>query len=271
MKSSQTKTLKRVYVWELPVRVYHWLNALTILVLIATGFFIADPLVIMSGQEASLRYVMGWVRYIHFTAAYIFVFNFIFRLYWGFVGNKYAHWRNFIPTNLEFFRKLWCVVLVDVFMIKSESKKYHDIGHNAMAGLVYFVMFWAFAVQVVTGFGLYADMSTWFFPKLFTWVSPMFGGDAPLRQIHHIATWFFILFTVVHVYLVMYHDYIEGTGEVSSMFGGWKFIEQETLEEISHSKQISDKNTKRVDNKPITEEEKPKSEEESPQEEAESV
>ena len=52
--------LRRVYVWEQPVRIYHWLNALAILVLIATGFFIADPLALQSSKEASGLFTMGW-------------------------------------------------------------------------------------------------------------------------------------------------------------------------------------------------------------------
>ncbi len=35
--------------------------------------------------------------------------------------------------------------------------------------------------------------------------------------------WFFVLFTIVHVYLAFYHDYIEGRGTISSIVGGWKF------------------------------------------------
>ena len=49
-----------------------------------------------------------------------------------------------------------------------------------------------------------------------------------------LAMWFFILFAVVHVYLVFYHDYVEGRGEISSMGGGWKFIEEEAVEELKH-------------------------------------
>ncbi|OYY23557.1 MAG: Ni/Fe-hydrogenase, b-type cytochrome subunit, partial [Sphingobacteriia bacterium 35-40-8] len=63
--------LRRVYVWELPVRYYHWLNALAIIALIITGFLIASPLALQSNQEATNRFVMGWVRVIHFIAAYI--------------------------------------------------------------------------------------------------------------------------------------------------------------------------------------------------------
>ena len=38
------------------------------------------------------------------------------------------------------------------------------------------------------------------------------------------ATWFFLIFTIIHVYLVFYHDYVEGHGVLSSMAGGWKFV-----------------------------------------------
>ena len=85
-------------------------------------------------------------------------------------------------------------------------------------------MFLLALVQVFTGFALYADMSTWWLPKLFEWVTPLFGGDILLRTVHHITMWMFIFFSMVHVYLVFYHDWLEGRGEVSSMFGGYKFV-----------------------------------------------
>jgi Ni/Fe-hydrogenase 1 B-type cytochrome subunit len=228
--------LRRVYVWELPVRIYHWLNALAIIALIVTGFWIADPPAIMSNQEASDRFLFGWVRYIHFIAAYIFFFNFLFRLYWGFVGNKYASWKQFIPTSKRFFREMWTVFKIDILMLKKngQQQEHLSVGHNAMAGFIYFLTFIAFLIQCLTGFGLYAGMSGWWLPQLFAWVPSVFGGDILTRQIHHWAMWFFILFTVVHVYLVFYHDYVEGRGEISSMGGGWKFIEEEVFEENKH-------------------------------------
>jgi Ni/Fe-hydrogenase 1 B-type cytochrome subunit len=228
--------LRRVYVWELPVRFYHWLNAASIIVLIATGFFMADPLAIMSSKEAAEQFTMGWVRYFHFIAAYIFFFNFLFRLYWGFVGNKYANWKQFIPTSKRFFKEMWTVFKIDILMLKKNGQQqdHLSVGHNAMAGFIYFLTFFAFLIQCLTGFGLYAPMSDWWFPQLFAWVPAVFGGDILTRQIHHWSMWFFILFTVVHVYLVFYHDYVEGRGEISSMGGGWKFIEEEVFEEKKH-------------------------------------
>lgn len=228
------KNLRRVFVWELPVRYYHWLNALCILTLIGTGFIIGDPPAILTGREAHQNYWFGTTRFIHFLAAYVFLFNFAFRIYWGFVGNQFASWRNFIPTNKKFFSDMWMVMKTDIFMTKREEEK--SIGHNRLAGAIYFLTFIAFGIQCLTGFGLYAAMSDWWLPNLFTWVAPLFGGDFMLRQIHHWAMWFFILFTVIHVYLVFYHDYVEGRGELSSMAGGWKFIEEEVFEENKKEK-----------------------------------
>ncbi|MCR4417338.1 MAG: Ni/Fe-hydrogenase, b-type cytochrome subunit [Ignavibacteria bacterium] len=221
----KNKEIKRVYVWELPVRIYHWLNFLAVLTLCVTGYLIGSPLAIKSGGEASFSYWFGTVRFLHFLAAFIFFFNFIFRIYWGFVGNKFANWRNFIPTSREHFKEIIDVLRVDILQLRIKPLK--SIGHNALAGLTYFLTFLAFLFQSITGFGMYSAMSNSFLPKLFSWIVPLMGGDFAVRQWHHMMKWFFIIFAMVHVYLVFYHDYVEGRGVTSSMVGGWKFIEKE--------------------------------------------
>ena len=222
------KNLKRVYVWERPVRVFHWLNVILIVVLCVTGYLIGNPPIIQDAQEASFGYWFGTVRFIHFVAAYIFLFNYIFRVYWGFVGNEWANWKEFIPTNKKYFTEIMSVLRQDILLIK--VKPYHSFGHNALAGFSYFMTFIAFLFQVITGFALYADMSNWWFPQLFTWVQDLFGDDFSVRHIHHILMWFFVIFSMIHIHLVIYHDLVEGRGEISSMGGGWKFIEEEIIE-----------------------------------------
>lgn len=220
--------LRRVFVWELPVRIYHWLNALCITALIITGLYIGGPVAILSSKEAASKFTMGWFRLIHFVAAYIFFFNFVIRIYWGFAGNRYANWKNFIPINKHFWVEMGKVIRMDIFQLK--GKEHMAVGHNQLAGFIYFLTFILFLIQCLTGFGLYAATSTFWFAKMFAWVPYLTGGDFLLRQIHHWTMWAFILFTVVHVYLVFYHDYVEGRGEISSMGGGWKFIEQEVFD-----------------------------------------
>lgn len=227
--------MRRVYVWELPVRFFHWINAGSILVLCLTGFFIGNPLALMSSKEAVNQFLMGYIRFFHFAAAYIFLFNFLFRLYWGFVGNKYAQWHQFIPRSKAYFKEIWQVLKVDILQIGGEE--HVGIGHNALAGFIYFLTFIAFLIQILTGFALYSDNSHWWFPHLFVWVKGVFGNDFLLRSVHHWAMWFFILFTIVHIYLVFYHDYVEGRGEISSMGGGWKFIEEDIFNKHFEEKQ----------------------------------
>ncbi len=226
--STTTKKLRRVFVWQLPVRIFHWVNALTIVVLCVTGYIIGNPPALMSSTEASNQYWFGTVRFIHFLTAYIFFFNFIFRLYWGFVGNKYAIWKNFIPTNKKFFRDMKSVLKIDVLLAR--NKEHKSVGHNPLAGFIYFLTFIVFLMQAITGFALYANMSTWWFADLFVWAVAIVGDDFTLRNWHHSAMWFFVIFAMVHVYLVFYHDYVEGRGEASSMAGGWKFIEEEAFD-----------------------------------------
>jgi len=220
--------MRSKYVWELPVRYFHWINFLSILILAVTGFIIGNPPAIQSSAAASQSYWFGTIRFIHFTAAYVFLINFIIRLYWSLAGNRYANWRNFIPYSKRQWKDMWEVIKVDVLQTKDAENP--NLGHNALASFMYLLTFIAFLFQVLTGFGMYAGMSNSWFASLFAWVPAVLGGDIPTRHIHHLMMWFFILFAIVHVYLVFYHDYIERNGIASSMIGGWKFLEEDKVE-----------------------------------------
>jgi Ni/Fe-hydrogenase 1 B-type cytochrome subunit len=232
---SQPIVMERVYVWEWPVRLYHWVNALCILALVATGFVIGRPISLsVEGTEASFSYTFGWVRFVHFTAAFVFFFNFLARIYWGFAGNQYARWNNFLPLTPSLAARQWReivqVIKVDVLQMHQTAPPLESVGHNALAGWIYMLTFVAFLFQAATGFGMYAAMSDAWLPSLFAWIVPLMGGDMAVRQWHHLMMWFFIVFTMVHVYLVYYHDWVEGRGVISSMAGGWKFVERRDRE-----------------------------------------
>ncbi len=212
---------RRVYVWELPVRLYHWVNAVALTVLIVTGYLIGAPQRIFYASEAYQLYWFGTVRFIHFLSAYIYVFNFAFRIYWGFVGNRYARWNNFFPLKKWQREEIVDVIKTDVLQTKLHGAI--STGHNSLAAFIYFLTFLAFCAQSITGFALYSSMSTSFMPRLFTWIVPLMGGEMRVRYWHHTLMWFFITFIIVHIYLSFYHDYIEGRGTISSIVGGWKF------------------------------------------------
>ncbi len=212
---------RRVYVWELPVRLYHGINAVCLVGLCVTGYLIGLPLKVFQTPEAYQQYWFGWVRFIHFACAFVWVFNFAARIYWGFVGNRYANWTSFFPLKRSQRQEIVDVIKADVL----ETKLHGPIstGHNSLAGLIYFFTFLAFLFQTVTGFALYSSMSNSWLPRMFTWIVPLMGGESQVRFWHHLFLWFFVTFAIIHVYLAFYHDYIEGRGTISSIVGGWKF------------------------------------------------
>ena len=217
---------ERVYIWERPVRLYHWVTVVSMLTLIATGLIVGRPPAFMTTGDASASQWFGNVRFVHFAAGYVFMFALLIRIYWMFAGNQYARWSNFFPLTPTLARRkardVMQVMKVDILQIQKEPIQVK--GHNAMAGLTYGVVFLVSIFQIVTGFGLYAAMSDAWLPQLFAWVVPMMGGDAHVRIWHHLATWFFVVFTGIHIYLSVFHDVVEAEGEISSMVSGTKYF-----------------------------------------------
>ena len=223
--------LTEVYVWQLPVRIFHWVNALCIVILCITGYIIGDPPAIMHATPPIENYWFGWVRLTHFIAAGVFIFNFIVRIYWLFAGNRFARWPNYIPLTRRQWRSIFDTIKVDILLLS--PKPLYDIGHNSLAALTYLGLFVAMAVQIVTGVAMFAASSDAFYAPYFEKLLIATGGFFPWRNIHHIFLWVFVLFMLVHVYLVFYHDYIERNGIASSIIGGWKFADNRLVEELA--------------------------------------
>ena len=57
-----------VYVYEAPVRLWHWINAAAIVALCLTGWFIGSPPPSMQIAEATHQFVFGYIRFAHFAA-----------------------------------------------------------------------------------------------------------------------------------------------------------------------------------------------------------
>lgn len=205
----------RVYVWEVPVRVTHWLVVLSIVVLSVTGGYIADPFLIPPTGA-----VMGTMRFVHIIAAYVFVSTGVVRTYWLFRGNKFARWQAFIPTNRRHLNEFRTQTAWYVFMRRELPG---ILGHNALAAGTYLVVFFLFGIQVLTGFALEAQHGNPQLVGLFGWVVDTLGGVQMIRLIHHLVMWFILEFMIHHVYSGLLVDHIEKNGLMSSIFSGFKF------------------------------------------------
>jgi Ni/Fe-hydrogenase b-type cytochrome subunit len=213
---------KWVYLWEWPIRVMHWAAAGSIVVLVVTGFYIGRPYFITSG-EASAHYLMGWMRFLHFTAAGVFVATAIVRAYWLFAGNQFERWRALFPV----WKQDWINAFKQVkfYLMIQPEKAPHYLGHNPLQQLSYTGLYALAATQVVTGFAMYGQSrpgGVWY--TLFGWVVPFVGGIQVVHFVHHVLTWAFLAFIPIHIYLALRSDLLERTGTISSIISGGRFV-----------------------------------------------
>lgn len=212
------------YVWELPVRITHWVNVLCIVLLAFTGLYIGHPFL-----QAPIRdpYVMGTIRLIHFITAYVFLASLLARLYWMFAGNHHASWRAFIPWRTAQGRRNF-IKMLRYYTFTGKQISY-EVGHNPMAALVYLGIFTLFLVQLITGFALYSQYA----PGGFWYVllNPLLGliDEQYLRLWHHLTLWLLFGFVINHVYSAWLMDIKERNGTVSGIVSGYKYIEPKDL------------------------------------------
>ncbi len=206
------------YVWELPVRLNHWVNVLCIVALSVTGFFIGNP--VSFGQSAS-DFTMGWIRFIHFTAAYMFAISVICRVVWAFIGNEYSGWRAFFPLiTAEGREKTVKMLRYYMFMDKEVPE---TVGHNPLATSAYVVLFGLYSLIILTGFALYAQHapgSPMF--RLLGFMYSIFSNQG-MRLMHHASMWMVFGFIINHIYSAVLFDLKEHGAEISSMVSGYKF------------------------------------------------
>lgn len=216
-----------VYVYEAPVRLWHWVNALCVTALAVTGYLIAHPLPTLPG-EASDHFLMGYIRFIHFAAAYLFAVGFLGRIYWAMVGNEQARQLFKLPIHrLDFWRELMHEVRWYAFL-EREPKKY--VGHNPLAHLVMVAIITVGGVvMAVTGFALYgeqAGMGSWQ-ERLFGWVIPWVGQSQDVRLWHHWGLWVMVCFVIIHVYVAIREDIVSRQSLISTMISGWRMFKDE--------------------------------------------
>ena len=213
--------LVRVYVWQWPVRLSHWLTAYSILVLAVTGYYMGHPYITVSGP-AGQHFVMGWMKTIHFFTAIVFALSVATRVAWMFLGNRYATWDKFIPVEKRRLLGMWNSLRYYLFQLRQPPG---FVGHNPLAGLTYVFVFLIYLTMITTGLALYnvnAPVGSAF--RAFHFLLPLWGGAQTARLVHHIGMWMLLAFAVHHVYSAVLMSQVEARGTVESMASGYKFV-----------------------------------------------
>lgn len=208
-----------VYVYQAPVRIWHWTTVLCITVLAITGYLIGSPPPSLSG-EASAHYQMGYIRFAHFAAGYVLAIGLVCRFLWAFVGNKWSRQIFVLPV---WDRTWWWGLLYEIkwymFLVR-DPKKY--IGHNPAGHASMFALVLMLVFMICTGFAMYgegAGIESWQY-RMFGWVFDIFPNSQDVHTWHHLGMWGIVVFVIGHVYAAVREDILSRQSMISSIVSG---------------------------------------------------
>lgn len=178
----------------LPQRLFHWVNLVSVGMLIITGLMIKSP-----GS-----YNLGTVIYIHLTFAYLFLANGFGRIYYSFFG-KYRDFQEFALGPRD-----WKPLMETVRYYLFLGPLIHRTKYNPLQKLAYLFLIVLGLVQGATG------MAMLFRKGPFGLVNRITGGLTATWSLHYLVMWVFIAIIIVHLYLV----FTEPTSSVKLMLFG---------------------------------------------------
>jgi cytochrome b len=192
----------KVRVWDIPTRLFHW----SLVAAFAGAFF-------TSGTEWFLEY--------HTVFGYIALGLVIFRIVWGFAGNRYSRFSDFVGgwrRVREYLRQV------------ASLKPPRYLGHNPAVGWVVLFMLLMTAALVATGIMTYSgEEGRGFWAGLVTRDTGIF-----FREIHDFLAGLAIAVIVIHVSAALFHDFILKENIILSMVTGRKEDPATWSERVGH-------------------------------------
>jgi cytochrome b len=230
---------KEYKAWDAPVRVFHWVNFITVISLI----FVA--LVMLYKDELGITNVETKIalKELHVIIGYLFFANLAWRVIWGFTGNKYARWRYILPG------KGFVKEAKSYTQSISEGKPQQYIGHNPLGRLavsfiylllitlsvtgliragtdIYYPPFGSFAAQYVAQPGVSSDS---LIPYSSVGVSEeklnnLKAFKGPFGKVHKYTAFTLMFIILLHIFVVVLTEIREGGGLITAMFTGKKLL-----------------------------------------------
>jgi cytochrome b len=189
-----TEPLRRVRVWDLPTRSFHWLLA---------GCVVTSVVSARIGGNA-----MVW----HFRSGYVVFTLLAFRVLWGVVGGRWSRFASFVRGPAAIRRYL---------RGQSRPDEHAEVGHNPLGALSVLGLLAVLSAQVATG--LFADDEIASAGPLVKFVS---GATSSLFTKWHksFGQWLIITLVVLHVGAILYYLMKKGINLVNPMLSGDKWL-----------------------------------------------
>ncbi len=204
------------YEHPLIVRIAHWLNAVALLVMIASGLriFLAFPsfgpkipqenFFVLPPKGITLGGWLGGALQWHFTFMWIFVGSGLLYVIYQIAT---SHWRQvlFMPRDIK---GVWPMARHYFFFGKKPPA---EAAYNPLQKLAYTAAIFLGVLSTLTGLVLYKPVQFW-------WLAALMGGFHFARGLHFFAMLGFVAFIPGHLIMVALH----GWNNFYSMITGWK-------------------------------------------------
>jgi thiosulfate reductase cytochrome b subunit len=182
------ETIKKISLYSLTLRIWHWVNAFLFIALIITGIQLRVP-------NFSVFSQYGTATSLHKHAGVLFVLSFLFWLFYaifsGSIKHYIPHWRDIgkIPQQVAFYTFYIFKGKQNPFTASVEEK------FNVLQKISYsVVMFILVPAIIITGM-LFNNILS------FSQVINAMGGLRMLDAIHVIAGYLLVLFLAIHMYM----------------------------------------------------------------------
>jgi thiosulfate reductase cytochrome b subunit len=176
----------------LPLRIMHWINAISMILMVMSGWKIYNDEVIFGFLHFPDEITLGvWAQHAlqwHFFIMWILVLNGLGYLAYGISTGRFR--RLLLPIRLrEIIREM---VAALTFRLK-----HADLTHyNAVQKLLYVGVILIIILQVATGIAIWK-------PVQFSGLVSLFGGFQGARLVHFLGMTAIVLFVLVHVTLAL--------------------------------------------------------------------
>lgn len=182
------ETSKLIKVWDLPLRVFHWLLVISFIVAYLT-------------DEDLLT--------VHVWAGYTVLGLLVFRMVWGFIGNDYAQFSSFL-----------CSPIKSVAYVKDAiaRKAPRYLGHNPAGSAMIVLLILGLLMIVMSGLILYgADQNLGPFAGMVDSSQEDFW-----KEIHETTANVTLVLVIGHVAGVIFESIVHGENLVKAMWNGYK-------------------------------------------------
>jgi thiosulfate reductase cytochrome b subunit len=186
------KTVRSRKLHPLPLRVMHWINAITIFIMVGSGWKIYDDEPIWGWLQFADSITIGrWAQHglqWHFFGMWIFVVNGLAYLTYGFVTGRYR--RMLLPLR---FKELIATVkdAMHFRLAHDDTTKY-----NAVQKLLYIGIICIGLLIVISGLTIWK-------PIQFSFLVDLFGSFQNARVVHFLCMSAIVGFVVIHVALAL--------------------------------------------------------------------